>query len=168
MTEGERRYEQYHRMAWKLAHKIHRRFRHYSREELLTEAESAIILAKGYDPNKGAESTWMHNTIYWHLLDYVKAGRQVRMVCETDYGETPNLPARPNRLMNILQDLGQEARELIEVIITAPADIADDVSTATKGRGRIAVREYLLKQGWSPQKLNRAWAEALETVTAEL
>lgn len=171
MTENERLLNQYQRMAWKIAHKIHRRFRHYSREELLLEAEDAIILAGArgdYDPAKGAESTWMYNSIYWHMMDYVKAGRKVREVCETDHGSIPDRPSRTSRLGNILRDLGAEARELIDTIIMAPADIAEDVSTATKSRGREAVRNYLMEHGWSSQKLNRAWAEAREAVTTEL
>lgn len=162
-------YRQFLPMATHLAVKFSRR-RGLPINEMITEAHSLLgeNIARwnelGTDPIKAATSStshWVYIKLYYGLQDYIarKRDRALPMSALERDDNPVQMPAKQPWLGRLCETLGEDARILIDTILHAPSEIADDISSSASRRSREAVRRYLKTHGWTEQRLNMAWTE---------
>ena len=131
--------------------------------ELCDEARSILGLALAnnwtHDPRMSGEQTWVYQNVYWPLLTYCTRGRP-RMSSTEDIPAAAEPAAPPARLANLLRDLSDEARALVECIINAPGDLIEDITRANRRRAKAVVTEHLARaHGLFPFEIDAAWRE---------
>jgi hypothetical protein len=163
-TEVERMFLQYRPMARHIAGRFARR-KDLPFEEMVDEAESGLgfrlaMYGDEYLTSPScSESSFCYRSIYWMLQQSRRYEHHIPFstVQEEVKEEWEH---KPGWLTTFLRGLGDEARELVNIVIQAPQEIAADVTTATRARGRHAIRNYLRDvMGWPEEKIDRAWAE---------
>lgn len=163
-------FKQHQPMAWRLAERFASLYRRPF-GELRDEAESILGLniaqwfeqnASAFKDNVGTKpSTWIYRGLYWDLTTYcTRKQSPARPFSTLEKQESPlDHPCRRPWIERMLQELGEDARIVVETILHAPAEIAEDVSTSSRGRARKAVRQYLQVSGWTRQRIEAAWTE---------
>lgn len=159
-------FTQYQGLARKMALHFANRFgKPY--EEMLDEAVGILGLKiasinQQYDPSKAKIITWLYRCLWHEMLNVCTRRRDKHIPFSTyDTEECAFEPAgRPTYLQRLLHNLGEEAQIVVQVIAHAPIEIAEEVTAATRSRGRLAVRAWLHDtEGWASKRVNKAWAE---------
>ncbi len=141
--------------------------------DLIDEAEGLLaeIIADWdgrfhYDPAKSKEVSYLYQILNRKLFDLC-----FRQGCRTKTKNfsvlEPNaglfeVPARKNKVQEILSMLGEDARILVTTILMAPGDLARDVDLVHLKWGRVAIRSYFVGLQWTPERIDHAWAEVQE------
>jgi hypothetical protein len=162
----EEKFIKYKRMAMKIAANMSRRF-DISYDELADESLSILGLALSNNwvcYLHAGECTWVYKHIYWPLLTYCTRARPTDIpfsVLDGDDGEPFDHPAKPNRICNLLRELGEDARIVVDTIIHAPTEIADDLDiTSGCQRAKAAVARHLAEtEGWFSFQIKAAFTE---------
>jgi hypothetical protein len=117
--------------------------------------------ASEFDATKSCEMSWIYRGLYWGLMDFCTRKRdKARSFSSLRPEENPiDAPAKTSRMSTLRQNLGEDARILVETILSAPVEIADDIQTSTRGRARKALRSYFTQRGWDTDRIERAWNE---------
>lgn len=119
---------------------------------------------------KGACSptTWVYHLLHWQLTTYCTRKRprySVFSQADTD-SRVAFVPAKTNWRERLMQNLGDDARAIVSTITSAPEELADILVPRRKKQARRAVTQYLKKQGWDEQRVDRAWDEVAACLAA--
>lgn len=158
------KFEKYRRMACSIAIGIAAKH-NLSPDELVDEALSILGLAltdHWVCYADAGESTWVYKNVYWPLLTYATRTRHKSIPFssfETD-DETFDAPSKPTPIQNLIRHLGDEAKVMVDVIVNAPIEIAEDVTSISRRRARKAIVNYLAStEGWHGFQIRAAWDE---------
>ena len=174
MTETERGalYQQYLPLAAKLTNQFSRYYG-LPYDDLHDEAQGLLGMSiaswERYNPAAAGVTTWLHRWIYLGLLTYCTRGHHTRStipfsVLEMD-DNAFDPPAKTSRLDRVMRDLSDEAKDVLYLILHAPAEIADDLSIKTSTRARQSIQKYLLTTlAWQPARVERVWIEIQEAL----
>ena len=159
-------FQQYKPMAYKLGAQFAKRFGK-STNEMQDEALSILgdniaDWQNHFDPSRASRTTWIYRRLYWHLLNYCTRNGRPMASIEAATEKGFDVEARPDLITTLAQNLGEEAMELVRLIIESPHEIAEDLSATTCRRARGAVRKYLLNRGWPETCIHRVWQEVRE------
>ena len=122
-------------------------------DDLFQEAALAYCIAlKKYDPKKGKLTTYMWWCITSHLKDFVKDQHKktgfldsIEEVCIDKPASSPSF----------LDSLGREARDIVDVILSSPAEF--DMLRPKKAQQK--VMNKLRGRRWSMQKITQGIME---------
>ena len=118
------------------------------------------IWDKKFNPLKASESTWVYRNIYWSLKNICIKMTKERARSPENGGSNIEPEAKPNWLGRLLSEVSEEGKFLIKTIISAPAEIAEDVTPRSFVKARKAVKDYLVdEKDWTFSKLHKTWAE---------
>jgi len=160
------------RLAYMLVHRFHALHGH-SVEDLASEAMWGLVNgSQTYDMESGAQTTWAYNWVYWRLWYYCHPKEVHRMTKESLYHtseeslEEERFESRPRWAHALMKDLGEEGKELIRIILSAPEELIDEYRNVKKEASRLRlvrkVRAYLINElDWSNAKVDRAWQEVV-------
>jgi len=137
-------------------------------EELKAEALCAFAkVARTYN-GTSEESTWV-----WFLVDRELGGwaakemRHRRPInAEGCNEDQEGLPDGGPWLVDLLASIGKEAREVVETVFKAPAELAEFMPTKRERGLTMATlgRYFRRKKGWSGCQCDRAFAEIKEAL----
>ena len=168
--EKARLYEQYQPLIYKRAIYHSRKFGK-PLEELVEEGRWALSLLicqdwGEFNPAKSSEMSWIYQRISWKMLDFCTRRRVDTHLSTLPHAEQSFVaPSHKDKLHEMMINLSREAQTLFRIILTAPGDLAQDLTPATKGRARLAVRAHVArKYGWPPAKVERVWNEVRDIV----
>jgi hypothetical protein len=134
-------------------------------QELIDEAEGILALVccqwdEDYDPKRAAPSTWVYRNIYHGLLNLKTRKRHTQSLSTADGQDLlRQMPAKQNWLERLIRDLGEDARAIVQTLLDAPREIAEDLSPRRPKRAAAALRQFLVAHGWGDDKINNAWQE---------
>lgn len=154
-------FHQYRGLVYKIAFKISQKYnRPY--HEMVEEGLGALTWelwgrSDHYDPEKAGRSHWYYQSIYWHLVCYCDKLKKVGSMWNIDECEHP--PYKSSWVESLLQELGEEGKELVRIICEAPGELASEIAPRAPVRSRAAVRRYLSSENWGEQKIERVWHE---------
>lgn len=172
-------YEQYIPLANRMAGKFARTYR-LPVAELQEEALSiwAVTVCEWpyrFDSAKSSTISWAYRQLHWNLLDYCtrKALREVtftKLLKDQTHQAPTAMPCRRSWLASLLHTLSEDAKLVVDTILFAPAELADDISavgyTTTKrwvdptDTTRHAVQDYLEDcLNWPMGRVANAWTE---------
>ena len=193
------RFRRYLPLAMKIAHKAHRNFNIPLQDAIgMCESNLAWIVSVWYSDNRSwaytpkekggcSEMTWIWRGLNQAMLDYVRrdlARHPAKRFSELNKDEESkvNLPdTHRHWLDTFLRDLGDDAREVVQIIVNAPAEILSELYNMPRrvdkveqisgrkcgsGRAAKAVQAYLGQQGWDEGRIGKAWAEVGEALGA--
>ena len=154
-------------LAWNFARRYSRPF-----EEVKEEATYILILqlSKGrkfYDPSKASEITRVYQIIRYHLLDICTRSRPIPIPfsCLEKKDERINWMAKQSWMSKILQEVGEEGKDLIQTILHAPDEILQEMAPRTRARARKAIREWFIDvKDWKEEKLEKTWREVTTAI----
>lgn len=140
-----------YKLAWKFANQYPVTF-----EEAKSEAYFAFMLAcQNYNPKKGKFSTWCYFSVWCKLKDMVMKGASDPLtfveIKEELLGEAP--PEKAESL-DMVEDLSEDAREIISLIVETPQEILNEVSSPKTLLKR--VKSFLVQMGRSIEAVDRA------------
>lgn len=117
-----------------------------------------------WNPSKSSLTTWVYRGIRYRMLDVMRSRQSRNPPQELKPNRFVAKPTRP-WLCQLLSDLGEEAATVVNLVLIAPAEIVDEISVATRGRGRAAVKEYLTERmGWNEDKIEAAFSQVREAL----
>ena len=159
-----------------LVHKLAKRFAvtyHKDTEEMISEGQLGLAWFVShydeYDNKKGKESTWAYQCIYWGLMTACtkKHPSPISLNSLGHEDEPYEPPMKTNWVDNLLREIGVEGSFLIRTIVNAPAEIIEEMDPRMCAKARKTVKEYLIDElDWSKHKLNKAWKEVEECLSA--
>ncbi len=153
-------------MAMSLAAKFAVRYRK-DPHEMRDEASSLLgwIIAtwdEHYDADKAMPSTWIHRRLYWGLLDYCsrnsrdcRGSRKMASLEPLLEDEQWDAEARETFMTRLHKDIGQEAKELVHLLLEAPREVVRDLTSSSDKRIRRAMGLIQIQLGWSNEALNK-------------
>lgn len=117
----------------------------------------------GYNPTSKSRRGWLYHCIFYGLATYATRTRprHNRTPTFTALAATERtLPACNGTWFGrLLRTLGADARVVVETIVNAPAELADDMKHPGTRKTRRAVGAYLIARGWAADRFNAAWDE---------
>lgn len=133
-------------------------------EELISEAHVAFMKAyTGHDTNKGALTTKLWWELYGRFKDALRKeiNRDNRLptVEITDEYEIEDRD-RKSLVTRLLEELGEDAKEIVYAVIEQPVPLSRGPVTAKKRLTR-----WFLNLGWTRQRIARAFAEIGEALS---
>ncbi len=145
--------------VWKLSKKYGGDF-----EELFAEASVIFIAAyesyPAHNPPCGF-TTWLTNQVYWGLEDELRG--RVRTSKKFEPADPDQIQAK-NRdwePASLLEELGSDARMVVELVIETPAEI-DQIIRAKGGEARnvrSTIRDHLRGIGWTAARIAESFCE---------
>jgi hypothetical protein len=70
-----------------------------------------------------------------------------------------------NWIHKLISLVGEDAHTILDTVLYTPCELVDEMTLATRGRARMALRAYLRdRMGWDKPRLERAWAEVQEAL----
>lgn len=178
----------YRDLARSLAGKFSRQY-HKAYVDLVEVAEYALCLElfgrRGFDKKAGTKkSTWLYTVIYFHLTQVCTRGlhpcpryegsMQVHIrewvpetpfsCLSTDDQSSIDPEEKSNMVTELLSELSAEARALVQIVLQAPGDLANVITSRDSQRAlrmtREAIRVHLIDEfDWTTEMVDRAWAE---------
>lgn len=137
-------------------------------EELFAEANYYFIVAyDSFDPTRSSFSNWAARRV-WYGLSRArqKEGAKASQISpDTDPDAIGRMPPG-DPVKEIKGDLTGEARMVVNLILSAPPEIAE-LFERRGGRPihyRAAIRYYLGRRGWPPEKIRDIFAEIREVL----
>lgn len=136
-------------------------------QELIEEGRFALIQElcsrweQQFDPNKGKESTWTYQIIYWTLLTYCRAKKTETAVSLSDIKSQYQIFSQPSSWKtDLFRELSEEAVFLIKTILDTPKDITTEISPRAPKRAYKVIKAYLIDElDWNQRKFENAWQE---------
>jgi len=135
-------------------------------DDVVAEAESllAVLLCDKWvcDTGRSSESHWIYQKLYWAILDYCTRKRpRYFTFSEVSTDEYPfDAASNPSILTRLRRELGDDAKEIVRIILNAPIEIADDVRASCPARARKAIQRHVRAVwGWRPHRIDKAWRE---------
>ena len=127
-------------------------------EELKSEAFVIFVQAdESYDPNQSEYTTWIRFKVYHKLYNFRKKEMRAKRIRPEDYNKT----ALHDNLGEILADLPNDARTIVDLFLQTPQELMDlfelsggnvkDVMSVTAG--------YLKSFGWSRRRICTAYKQ---------
>lgn len=167
MTTEERNeiFHRYEKLIYHLAKKFSVQY-NLPYQELVGEGCHAFLMylekwwEEKFNTSISKETTWAYLKIYWSLKNICIKMTKAKTVPLEIRNRIFEPEAKPNWLARLLSEVSEEGKFLIKTIITAPGEIAEDVSVKTCGRARKAIKDYLIEEKkWDPNKLFKTWEE---------
>ena len=122
--------------------------RHYRKDRGKSERGwMAYCIIKMLGDQFGRERQWKNSSVPFSVL-----GRAEK---------EGNFIAPVNRFEKLLQNLGDDALEIVQTILNAPAEIAEDIRPDLRWqrKGAAAIHRWFLGLGWSKHRVAVAWNE---------
>lgn len=146
-----------------------RRYPRLRIEDVRTEAYHCFMTAaRRFNPDCGAQfKTWCRFIVTHRLKSYVRSLAQDRLVpveneelCAHVGTTTQQRPAS----LDIVSEMGEDARELVSLLVESPAEILETGARTTRDLIR-SVREYLMdRKGWKRDHFRRTFVEVQDTL----
>ncbi len=139
----------------------------------MDECRSAAHLAyveadRNYNPERGVKfSTYLYRAISFRLVSLTekRTKERSRAVVKTLPIEELDLAeARPSRLSNLLQDLGDDARIIFHAITDGVSELASLGQVKGRQSKLLVISEYLQKLGWGSSRIDKGFAEIREVL----
>lgn len=137
-----------------------------------TIAEWANPDGPGYDPmpRNGritSVASWVYMALYFEFqtLARKRQAKPARSFSTLSTEDNPFDAPDKNKSWSeaFLGDLGEDARILVNTIVSAPAEIVGDINVRLGEGNRPRIVNYLIKhKGWSDERVVRAWDEVGE------
>lgn len=136
-------------------------------EELKGEAELALcIAADKFDPSLTlCLTTLVHRCVTNNLVTFCKKFKNHKpaVADETKMGaDCSREPAATTEFFDSLNHLGEEAKEIVNIILSGPSEILDVAIDATPCKIRIALKKYMLGKGTKLKAFQRGTKELKE------
>ena len=150
------------KLAWKYANQSRFDF-----DELLSEANQGFLHAVDtFDPDKGAcFHTWLYHTVTGFLKNFINQKQDNDLeYFDIQAGDNPN-PEQNAIFSEMLNSLSKEAKEVVGVVLSCPAEIVELVKTMSSNRQghmhvyRSNIKAFFSNAGWGPTKINQAFSE---------
>lgn len=108
-------------------------------------------------------TTWVYQKLYWHLLTFCTR-KQPRERCFTSVTKDEDVqidaPAKTGWFEGLLHTLGDDARDIVEIIVNAPAELAEEIRPRKPAKTAKAIQNYVERYfDWEPTRVMNAWAE---------
>lgn len=119
-------------------------------DDCMSECNYAFVKAANwrFDPTKGAKFTTQVATIAkWRLKSLVIARMQEAPTVEIDEEKAGFVPEVRSETLEAIEDLSEDAREIIALIVESPAELLGQVTTRNVLK---RVKTYLRKRRKSP------------------
>lgn len=156
------------KLAFKMGHKFARHFG-INHDTACDDAMEVLgeIIAEGNLPD-GREggrkmTSWLYLQLDFRLR--TKYGRprfvdRIKKFTDVERADCPLTPAAKTHWYdNFVRDLSEDARIIITTIFNAPAEIAEDICVAHRGKARHAIRREMEQRGWPEERVENAWME---------
>lgn len=173
-------FTRYQPLAYKMGAKIAAKYRTIQRQDFMDEAQSILgELAAQWNTegstycynSKVSPSTWIYRNLYWFLTTFAQR-KQPKLkavpfsVLDRDDEKPIDVTDRMGWMENLMRNLGEDAKIIVQTILFAPAEIAEDLGDIAKGvdLGRKDSKwwpfwAYLSRQGWEVDRIKTAWRE---------
>ena len=152
---------QYERMVYYIAHNVLSAHPRENFDDLVSEGYLGIMLyVPNYDPEKADLSTWVYKSIWGRMKTYCTDPKSKRDI-PTDFSDPIfEAEAEENWLLNFAQDLRDDARTLVQIVIDSPGELAEKIRPRAPGASAKALRYFASSVlGWTPGRINCAWKE---------
>lgn len=145
-------------LAWKFSNQYPLTF-----EEARSEAYYGFMRAcQDYDPARGKFSTWVYYWAWCRLKDVVmKAAKDPLDFMEINDDILGGAEPPKSMAMECLDDLSSDARELVDLLLETPGELVGLALGPERYLKR--VKDYMVKNGWSRSRIEKAVTEAQMT-----
>lgn len=157
--------ERYEKLGWKMAKRFSERYG-VDIEELMSAIYLELLVRQQTCRDEHDANKWAFQTIYYACLDHCHKESKFHqrfspITQETDGEEVMDTRPQPRDWKaDLLRELSEEGRCLVQVVIEAPEEIADELTVSTRGRARRAVQRYLIDElDWNAKQVQQVWAE---------
>jgi len=168
-TITERAKEQTFQDMDRMLHKLAHNSGIFDHEEAYQEAALGFAEAyHSYDPSRGSFSTWCYWRAKVNLLE--KKRRESRYSQHVDSNsavveQTTALRTRSSDFRELLEDLGDDARSIVRLIMELPEDIGSVLLRKRSQRNlRKALHNYLVGLGWTAKQITESFSEIREAL----
>jgi DNA-directed RNA polymerase specialized sigma subunit len=148
------------KLIYAMAHKFSSTYP-ISYEECLSEGYWAFMRAcEKFQPDRGMKfSSWVYSRVWYGLKDLVtKRSKDPITFIEIDEDLFGEAPAVKSESLEMIEDLSQDAREIISLLMETPEEIMGGMS-ATPRQFLKAVKNYLIRKGRCPKQIDAAHQE---------
>lgn len=137
-------------------------------DELFSHANESFMIAwRDYKPNRGASfSTWCRWVVSKNLSEHQRSAIYRERKCSINYCDLNEIQMPDNTdhttIMEIVDELGTDARYVVMLTLNPPAKLQDQFTTArSKGpkNQRAIIRQYLHAMDWNTSRVNDAFNE---------
>jgi len=130
--------------------------------ELLTESNSIFWnTLRSYNCKHSQLTTWLVNNLRYALWNHAKRIPFTDSLedCEMDIPEE-----NESFLVDLMEDLSEESKEIIHLIFNPPQELSDmvikkDDDNQKKGMNRKILKSYLLKKEWNYSTIRKCFVE---------
>jgi hypothetical protein len=127
-----------------------------------------------FDPAKANATSWVYRNLFWDLTTLCSRACKNRAIpfSSLEREDRPiDLPSKSSWMDNLLREVGEDAKILLQTILDAPAEITEDVFGVLRGKDSTPYRSrrvdkawdvlqsYLVSCGWEPNRIDAAWHE---------
>ena len=168
--------ENYQGLIRKIARNYNRAWGHEF-EDTLSDAHFCFSKAlrdyAQFDPEKCSENTWFYNKVHnfmrnIHRNPRTKGQKAERKAIKTSMSWGIEPMAKPRWFDNLLSEVSTEASFLLRTIMDAPSEIIDELVPKRGVGARKAIQRHFIDDlKWDKHKLNSAWDEVQECLSAK-
>lgn len=166
-----KKYEDYQKLIYNLAHRFHRTTGIEFDELVGTGNLKFIECQKNYDPLMATFSTYLHIQIRGLFLEMHRKNIQANIF----YNPMPEKEkllehSTPESLLifkEILQRLSDDAKEVCKIIFSTPSDLISmiAINKQTQAINKNVIQVYLRwRQGWEYSRITRAFKEISQSL----
>lgn len=138
---------------------------------VIAEWDSEDHPAAAYNESKCSPTSWIYRRLSWGLSDHGRRHdrrqRSFSDMCRQEEGvwsPFDTVAKGPGWGERLLQVLGDDAKDVVRIILSAPAELADDISRMRPPNAGRAVRAHFFTQGWAVSRIAAAWREVEEAL----
>ena len=152
-TNWEEAWTQYEDMIYKVAHQAMNKYGStgVSFDEIVSESWMFVMKKmKHYDPKKSAKSTWVWTCAYYGAKNYCvnRLRKKEYSLCVNmsalDQHEEKWEPEAKRWIDSLMEEIGEEARELVQTILEAPDELREVMSPTSPYKSNKAIESYMI------------------------
>lgn len=160
-------FQRYKRVAFSAAKRVTEktgRFYHEMADVAIEKLGSlASTWAKKFDRSQSQACTYVYSQCYWACMVDVAFKNRKREVDLPEGDEAPFI-ARMPWLESFMQELSDEGRALVRIVLEAPAGLSSVFTKSPTAEARLALMEHLRRRSWSEEQIDVAWTEIQENL----
>lgn len=160
MKEG---YEDLKNLLYHTAHKFQSTYGG-DFDELMSISNLAFVKAyNSYTSSMGAMTTWVRFCA-WHAMLHERTNETKARRTRQEDKETKTV--RPNPLVDILDELSEDAKRIVRLVLTTPPELQELIESSGGNVRRIKpiLSSYLQSIGWGRRQIELSFAEIKEAL----
>ncbi len=123
--------------------------------------ETFMSAAESWDPRRARFSTWFRRRLRFEFLKEAERAHRRRRLFREGIPEsiTHVTPATVACIRDMISGMGDEARTVVSIVLSGPAEILEEIDGTGIAAVRSALRRWCRRQGWTHAKVRETMTE---------